>query len=180
MIPNRAFQNADGKYFQDVTTSGGFGNVQKGHGVAFGDIDHDGDQDMYVVMGGAYSGDVYQNLLFENPGHGNHWITLKLQGANTNRAAIGARIRIRILTDTGERDIYRVVSTGGSFGSSSLQQEVGLGQAKSIRFIEITWPATSKTQVFKDVGMDQILAITEGESQAIPIKRKRFALSGKG
>ena len=33
--------------FQDVTTSGGFGHLQKGHGIAFGDIDNDGDQDVY-------------------------------------------------------------------------------------------------------------------------------------
>src|SRR6185295_6278809 len=30
VIPNRMFRNAEGKFFQDVTTSGGFGHVQKG------------------------------------------------------------------------------------------------------------------------------------------------------
>ena len=155
---------------------GGFGNVQKGHGVAFGDIDQDGDQDIYVVMGGAFSGDVYQNLLFKNPGHGNRWITLDLRGTTTNRAAIGARIHVRAVTETGERDIYRVVGTGGSFGSSSLQQEIGLGQATSIRFIEITWPASGETQRFTDVGLDQFLVITEGDPQPVAPRRTPFAL----
>jgi hypothetical protein len=54
LIPNRMFRNAGGKSFQDVTSSGGFGHLQKGHGVSFGDIDNDGDQDIYEDMGGAF------------------------------------------------------------------------------------------------------------------------------
>ena len=80
LVPNRRFRNADGNFFQDVTTSGGFGHLQKGHGVAFGDIDHDGDQDVFSVIGGAFTGDVYQNVLFANPGHGKHWIKLPARG----------------------------------------------------------------------------------------------------
>src|ERR1044071_1870366 len=77
IVPHRMFRNDGGKRFQDVTTAGGFGNLQKGHGVSFADIDNDGDQDIYQNMGGAVTGDVYHNVLFENPGHGNHWVTLK-------------------------------------------------------------------------------------------------------
>src|SRR5436190_5472466 len=80
LIPNRMFRNDGGRKFQDVTTSGGFGHLQKGHGVSFADLDNDGDQDVYVKMGGAYSGDTARNALFLNPGHGNHWVTLKLEG----------------------------------------------------------------------------------------------------
>lgn len=176
VIPNAMYRNAGGQTFQDVTTSGGFGNVQKGHGVAFGDLDNDGDQDIYVVMGGAFSGDTYPNLLFENPGHGNHWITLRLRGTTTNRAAIGARIRVRATTPGGPRDIHRVVGTGGSFGSSSLQQEIGLGNATSIESIEITWPASGRRQVLTDVGLDQVVEITEGRPDAVPVEIKHFSL----
>ena len=38
-MPNRTFRNDGGRTFQDVTASGGFGQLQKGHGVAFGDVD---------------------------------------------------------------------------------------------------------------------------------------------
>ncbi|MFO1501033.1 MAG: VCBS repeat-containing protein, partial [Verrucomicrobiota bacterium] len=89
LIPNRAFRNDQGRRFQDVTTSGGFGHLQKGHGVSFADLDNDGDQDIYHSIGGAFEGDFYRNALFENPGHGNHWLTLKLEGAQSNRVAIG-------------------------------------------------------------------------------------------
>ena len=32
--------------------------MQKGHGISFGDLDNDGDQDIYEDMGGAVSGDL--------------------------------------------------------------------------------------------------------------------------
>ncbi len=180
LVPNLMFRNNGGSSFLDITSSGGFGNLQKGHGVAFGDIDNDGDQDLYVVMGGAYTGDLYQNLLFENPGNSNHWITLQLQGVRSNRAGMGARIQVRVRTKTGERDIFVVAGTGGSFGCSSLQQEIGLGDARSIRFVKITWPVTGETQVFEDVSMDQFLLLREGEPQLVPMERRRFSLSGPG
>ena len=79
------FRNDGGKRFQDVTTSGGFGNLQKGHGVSFADLDNDGDQDVFEEMGGALSSDVYPNVLLLNPGHDNGWLKLRLVGTKANR-----------------------------------------------------------------------------------------------
>src|SRR6185503_7262564 len=141
LVPNKMFRNDGAKRFQDVTTSGGFGHVQKGHGVAWGDIDGDGDQDLSVELGAVWPGDRARNALFVNPGHGRHWITLRLEGTKSNRAAVGARIQVVAATAAGERSIHLTEGTGGSFGSSSLQQEIGLGDAKSIRKIEIRWPS---------------------------------------
>src|SRR5205823_12826185 len=84
LIPNRMFRNNEGKFFQDVTTSGGFGHLQKGHGVAFADLDNDGDQDILANLGGAYTGDIYRKALFENPGNSNRWLKLKLVGLQSN------------------------------------------------------------------------------------------------
>ncbi|MBM3775966.1 MAG: CRTAC1 family protein, partial [Acidobacteria bacterium] len=178
LVPNRMFRNAGGKVFQDITTAAGVGHLQKGHGVAFGDLDNDGDQDIYEGMGGAYTGDAYWSVLFLNPGNRNRRITLQLEGVRSNRSAIGARIRIRVQTPAGERDIHAGVSTGGSFGGSSLQQEIGLGDAKAIREIEIAWPASGTRQIFKSVEMDQILKIKEDASEPVPVKLKRLDLAG--
>ena len=89
LMPNRMFRNVNGVRFEEVTTHGGFGHLQKGHGVAFGDIDHDGDQDVYQVMGGAFEGDLARNTLFENPGHGNEWVILSLEGKTSNHSGMG-------------------------------------------------------------------------------------------
>lgn len=177
IIPNRMFRNADGEKFQDVTTSGGFGHVQKGHGVAFADLDNDGDQDVYEVIGGAFEGDNYRNVLFENPGHGNHWLTLKLEGSPSNRSAIGARIRVTVETEAGQRSIYKTVNTGGSFGCSPLRQQIGLGRSKSIKEVQIIWPAPGKTQVLTNLEMDTAYKIREGQSQAEPWLLKKIKLA---
>ena len=56
IAPNAMYRNNGGNGFQDVTFSGGFGHLQKGHGVSFGDLDKDGDQDIFVQVGGFLSG----------------------------------------------------------------------------------------------------------------------------
>jgi len=176
IVPNRMFRNDGGRTFQDVTTSGGFGNIQKGHAISFGDIDNDGDQDIYEVMGGAYEGDIAQNVLFVNPGHGNHWMTLRLEGRRSNRSAIGARIKICSGAGAARRCVYSTVGSGGSFGASSLQQEIGLGGAERIDVIEVSWPTTGRTQTFHDVAVDRIYSLIEGEAALRPVQAKKFAL----
>jgi hypothetical protein len=180
LIPNRMFRNEGGKRFQDVTTSGGFGHLQKGHAVAFADFDNDGDQDVYAVMGGAYSGDHARNIFFENPGHGGRWIKLKLEGVQSNRGAIGARIKLLAQTPRGERAIYKTVSTGGSFGTNPLLQEIGLGDATKILRAEIFWPVTGKTQVISDMELDRAYRIKEGAAKATPANLKTFRYSVAG
>ena len=164
IAPNVMYRNDSGKSFQDVTFSGGFGHLQKGHGASFGDLDRDGDQDMFVQVGGFYPGDGFVNALYENPGHGNRWLSVKLVGTESNRAAIGARIRLTI-EDSNEimRSVYSAVSNGSSFGGSTLTQEIGLGQARRIVSLEVEWPATRTRQVFKDTPMDSHIRIVEGE-----------------
>ena len=162
IYPNRMFRNAEGKAFQDVTTSGGFGHLQKGHGIAFGDIDNDGDQDVYAVMGGAYTGDEFFNALFQNPGHGANWIKLKLIGRKVNRSAIGARVRLLINDNGPSREIHRVVGSGGSFGCNPLRLEIGLGKAAIVTLLEIRWPGSQETLSLNDLEANSSYAITEG------------------
>ncbi|MCY3761624.1 MAG: VCBS repeat-containing protein, partial [Gemmatimonadetes bacterium] len=92
LMPNVMYRNLGGTGFVDVTMAGGFGHLQKGHGVAFADLDYDGDQDVYMQLGGAYPGDMYGNALFENPGFDNNWIRVRLRGVQSNRAGMGAGI----------------------------------------------------------------------------------------
>jgi hypothetical protein len=141
IVPNQMFRNNEGRDFQNVTTSGGFGHLQKGHAVAFGDIDNTGVLDVFEAIGGAMTGDKFYSVLFKNPGNANHWVKLDLRGIKSNRFAVGARVRVQVSGADGQmRDIYRTVGSGGSFGSSSLRLHVGVGNAQSIHSIEIRWP----------------------------------------
>ena len=175
LVPHRMFRNNEGRAFQDVTTSGGFGQLQKGHAIAFGDLNNDGQQDIYSVVGGALSGDHYPHQMFANPGHPNRWLKLKLEGVQTNRVAIGARIKVVTQTDGGEREIHRVVGSGGSFGANPLRQEIGLGQSRRIDRLEIFWPVSGTTQVVRGLSLDRCYAIREGDAGAREIVLKSFA-----
>jgi len=163
IVPNRMFRNIGGKRFEEVSSAGNFGHIQKGHGIAFADLDRDGDQDVYAVMGGVYEGDNFSNILYKNPleQNKNNWIVLKLEGTKSNRSAIGARIQ---LTLENGRKIYRTINSGGTFGASPLQAEIGLGKATSINSLRIDWP-NSKSQTFKSVETNQKLLIREGEKK---------------
>jgi tetratricopeptide (TPR) repeat protein len=163
LIPNIMFRNHDGNYFVDVTSSTGTGHLQKGHGIAFGDIDNDGDQDVFLNVGGYVLGDSYNRVLFANPGQGNNWISIKLIGVKTNRAAIGAKIRLTI-GGGGAPLRYREVTSGGSFGASTLTQSIGLGKATRIDKLEIWWPASGSWQTFRDVAVNQWIEIRESEA----------------
>ncbi|PWT75646.1 MAG: hypothetical protein C5B59_08415 [Bacteroidetes bacterium] len=163
-IPNKLFKNINGKSFLDVTTSARVGNLQKGHGISFADLDNDGNEDIYIKMGGAYVGDAYESSLYLNPGQNhNHWVNLSLSGTVSNRAAIGAKIKVTFKENNVERSVYRDVNSGGSFGSNPLRQHIGLGQAVSIEKIEITWPVTGQVQVFENPPIDTNIKIKEGD-----------------
>jgi VCBS repeat protein/ASPIC/UnbV protein len=161
LVPNIMFRNDAGKRFLDVTEATGTGHLQKGHGVAFADVDDDGDEDVVLNVGGSFPGDSYDEALFQNPGgSGNNWISIRLSGVKTNRAAIGAQITIRSKGD-GSKLRYREVSSGGSFGAQSLTQHVGLGRATSIESVEIYWPASRTRQVIRDVPLNSSIEIRE-------------------
>jgi hypothetical protein len=173
LIPNRLLRNDGGKRYQDVTTSAHVGNIQKGHGIAFGDLDNDGDQDIYTSIGGAYEGDTYFNALYENPGNDNDWLKLKLIGVKSNRAAIGARIKVTVETTSGKRSIYKTVNSGATFGASPLRQEIGLGKANHIEEVEIWWPTSGLRQSLTQLEKNRAYVVREGDS-ATEIVLKRF------
>ena len=171
LVPNVMLRNDRGERFQNVTTSGGFGHLQKGHGISFADIDNDGDQDIYHQLGGHYPGDKYSNALFQNPGHQNRFLYLKLVGSISNRAAVGARVKLVLETPEGVREVHRAVGSVSSFGGSPLRQEIGLGKANRIRRLEVWWPTSGRRQAFVDVPLDQLVQIIETENhfQILPL-----------
>lgn len=177
LSPNRLFKNIAGHRFADVTRSARVGNLQKGHGVAFADLDNDGDQDIFIETGGAYKGDGYYNSCYINPGQNtNNWIGITLEGTRSCRSAIGAHLILHITDSGSSRTIYRDITTGGSFGASPLRQEIGIGAAIRIDTLEVRWPASGLTQCFTNVSPCQFIRIKEGEQaiRQLPLKKIAF------
>ncbi len=186
LMPNIMLKNEEGQRFLDVTEATGTGHLQKGHGIAFADLYNNGNEDVVLNVGGAVPGDNYDDVVFENPGGShNSWISLKLIGVKSNRAAIGAKIRVtlgRAASASGAGGAspirYREVTSGGSFGSNSLTQHIGLGRAQMIDTIEISWPASGTKQTFHNVPVNQFLEIRE-DAQTYTVRRVPLTSSSR-
>jgi len=176
LVPKLMFRNDGGRRFDDVTLSSGTGHLQKGHGVSFADYDNDGDLDLFCELGGAVPGDRSFNLLFRNPGHGRHWLKVRLVGTRTNRSALGAKVRVDLEPLGGApRSIHRTVGNNSSFGGNSLVESIGLLDATRVASLAITWPAGGPVQTFRDLDADAEVEITEGSDTLRVIRRGRPA-----
>ena len=161
LVPNQMFLNNEGMKVNDITMTIGMGHLQKGHAISFADFDNDGDQDVFQQMGGAKKVDKFRDALYANPGFNNNWIKIRLEGVQSNRSAIGAKIKITL--DQGNQHIYRSINTGGSFGANSLQQHIGIGSITIIDELEIFWPTSNTRQTFRNIRPNQSIQIREGE-----------------
>jgi hypothetical protein len=162
LVPNVLLRNKGGKTFVDISASSGTGELHKTHAIAFADLENRGHEDIVVEMGGAVPSDAHPIRVFRNPGNTNRWIDVKLRGVKTNRAALGAKVKVVVENrDHSEQAFYRQVGSGGSWGASPLAQEIGLGKALRIKTIEIYWPASKTTQVIKNVPIDEFIAVQE-------------------
>ena len=181
VMPNRAFLNISGQTYKDVTASTGLGHIQKGHAVAFADLNLDGDQDIYTVLGGAFEGDNYFNALFENPilkadqedNQQYQWITILLEGEQTNKSGIGAKLVVNVLENGVKRSIFREMNSGGSFGSNPLRLTIGLGAAE-IQSIEVYWPTPDLQQIFTHIPANRVIKIIEKQPEAEIINLKAY------
>ena len=118
--------------------------------------------------------------LFENPGHGHDWLSVRLVGVKTNRAAIGARIKLTVENEgRGTRSIHRTVASGGSFGASPLEQHIGLGKSARIIELEIWWPVSNTRQRITGLAKNQAVEMTELERSYSAIERRPITLGGK-
>lgn len=145
VVPNRFFYNENGKKFTDKSFQWGLGHIQKGHGIAFADFNNNGHQDIYAVMGGAFQGDIFSNAFFLNPlSSTNSYLKVRLNGIQSNKAGIGARVKVIAQTKDGERIVrWKSMQTGASFGSNPTELHIGLGKAEVIEKVEVLWPGAN-------------------------------------
>jgi len=147
--------------FTDVSLHAGsfFEKRQVSRAAAFGDYDNDGYIDAFVTtLGGPGV------LLHNTPpaGKRNHWLTVKLVGARSNRDGFGASLEA---VAGGMQQCVQAVSGSGYLSQSDPRPHFGLGQNNEVEKLIIRWPSGT-VQTLEHVKADQILTVKEPEGPA--------------
>jgi hypothetical protein len=149
-------ENREGKRFVNVAAAVGgrgeyFRKDHMGRGVALGDIDNDGDQDLVIVDTNEPVA-----LLSNESKNDNGWLSVRLVGTKSSRDPIGAVLFL----ETTAGKLMRQVKGGGSYASTSDPRVFfGLGKAK-IKRLEIRWPS-GKKQMLDKISANRFMSVVE-------------------
>ncbi len=167
---NVLLMNAGNGKFVDVSDLAGHGMTptHASRGVAFDDLDNDGDIDV-VVLNTREQPTILRNMLNES-GSPNHWLQIRLRGTKTNRDGVGTRVKVV----SGELSQIDEVHSGRGYQSHwGTRLHFGLGRHDRVDRIEVRWVGGG-VDVLENVPVDRLLTITEGESR--PQGENRLAM----
>jgi enediyne biosynthesis protein E4 len=171
--PMLLFRNTGNAHFVDASAASGLnqGALQSRRGTAFGDIDNDGSVDVVTYnVGGPPS--LFLNVTKSS----NHRVVFRLEGAKSNKAAIGARVTVTTASASSEVKRIDEVRAGGSYLSSNDQRlHFGLGSANAMSRVQIRWPSGAVEEL-KDVPADAMYTVVEGRGITKTVK---FASAAK-
>ncbi len=157
---SRLYQNNGDGSFVDVTYETNTA-VEKGAGLAWSDVDEDGDLDLLIADG---SGDPYVHLFINRVGQDNHWLQLDLEGTTTNRDAVGARVTLEAGGVTQIRDV-----SGGGGHTAQQQSRIihfGLASLTAIDSVTVRWVGGG-TETINGLAVNGRYRVAEGSGQGV-------------
>jgi len=143
----------DGFYEVSAVAGDYFTRELVGRGAAFGDYDRDGDVDIVVVNYGDGPA-----ILRNDGGDEQTWIEFLLEGTESNRSAIGARIRV---VAGGVAQTQVVGSQSSYLSHNSLALHFGLGESNFVDTLEVLW-AGGNRQIWVDIPARRAIRLVEG------------------
>ena len=150
--PNVLLRNDGDGTFTDISPGSGAEDPGVGRGGVFLDYDNDGCLDIFISNLREKA-----RLLRNLCDSGNNWLEIKLEGTDSNRDGIGARINVV----AGTRSQMREVAAGSSqIGQNMPTAHFGLGAAERADTVSIRWPS-GKVQVLENVAVNQRITVTE-------------------
>jgi enediyne biosynthesis protein E4 len=156
--PRLLFRNlGTGKFEQIVEQAGApLSDVYSSRGAAFGDFDNDGDVDIVIWNRNEPPTLLRNDLRTAREKQGGNWISVRLEGTVSNRAAVGARITVRY---GGKVQVREVLSQSSFYSANDPRQHFGLGAAETVD-LEIRWP-NGQVQHLPKVKAGQFLRVKE-------------------
>jgi hypothetical protein len=153
----KLFRNVSGQGFREISAQAGVDNDRDGRGIAMGDFNNDGRLDLFQTNADQPA------LLYQGATEGaGNWIQFQLTGVQSNRDAIGARIK---LTAGGLTQIREIDGGNGYAGQSMRRAHFGIGTATRVEEVEIHWPS-GKVDKIASPAINSINQVVEGKGLA--------------
>ena len=167
--PDQLFRNLGDGTFGDVSAEAGLGELptRVSRGAAFGDMDDDGDVDVFVSNLNDRT-----TLLRNDGGNRQNWLLVKVVGTRSNRDGLGTRLHL----SAGGTSQWRTVDVAGSYLSSSdVRAHFGLGEITRIDRLDITW-LDGTTHSVSDIPANRLLVVDQdGEHETVNLTPGRRA-----
>ncbi len=153
-IANYAFRNLGNLEFEKMTKDWGFDTPSFSSGMAYGDLDNDGDLD--VVTNNIDS----PAFIYENKATGN-FLKIELEGTEQNKFGFGAKA---VIHHNGKMQVAENNVTRGFISSVEPGLFFGLGKDVELEKVEVIWP-DGKVNVFKDIKANRVLTANYSKSK---------------
>lgn len=152
--PNLLFENNGRGIFRDASKDAGSftSTIENSRGLAFGDIDNDGDIDLLVNNEGGLAR-LYRN---DFPKKG-HWLLIRAFDPKLKRDAIGAEVTV---VCQGKKTLRNASPAYSYLNSNDPRVHFGLGFATSVDSIIVRWPDGTE-QTFPGTKVDQIITLNK-------------------
>jgi hypothetical protein len=158
--PNYAYKNNGDITFDNANKEWGFETPSLSNGVAYGDLDNDGDLDM-VINNVNMLPFVYRNN--SDSLTNNNYLKIKLEGNQVNKFGIGSTVKI---FHNNKIYVQEQMPSRGFQSSMDYVMTIGLGKATKVDSLRIIWP-NNKTQKWDNIEVNSTLTLKQSEATEI-------------